>query len=228
MCPSRRRGAARATCSLPCRAAANTARLPRVCASLGASESQGGVMPKSFSMLPVAGARRPRCPATTPAARRATRASATRPTRRPSRRSSPSCATPAAGLTAARLRALIVVLWRAGPAHPRSARARRGRPRPAPRLAARAPRQGRPPPRGRHGRLGLGATPALARPRASSCRSGRCSASHRTDPRARLVGRRRAHRAPPRRRARLACADASRRTSSATRTPSRWPAKASR
>ena len=43
------------------------------------------------------------------------------------------------------------------PAHPRGARARRGRPGPAPRLAAGAARQGRPPPRGRHGRLGLGA-----------------------------------------------------------------------
>ena len=43
------------------------------------------------------------------------------------------------------------------PADPRGARARRGRPGPAPRLAAGAARQGRPPPRGRDGRLGVGA-----------------------------------------------------------------------
>ena len=48
------------------------------------------------------------------------------------------------------------------PADPRGARARRGRPGRAPRFAAGAARQGRPPPRGRHGRLGVGAARALA------------------------------------------------------------------
>ena len=52
------------------------------------------------------------------------------------------------------------------PARPRSARTHRARPRPAPRVAARAPRQGRPPPRGRDGRMGLGAAAPMAyRPR---------------------------------------------------------------
>jgi hypothetical protein len=55
-----------------------------------------------------------------------------------------------------RLRGLIVVLAR-GPADLRGARARRGRPGRAPRVAAGAARQGRSPPRGRHGRLGVGA-----------------------------------------------------------------------
>ena len=50
-----------------------------------------------------------RCLASTRAARRATRAGA----RPPSRRSSPSCDTPVPVCHAARLRALIVVLWRA-------------------------------------------------------------------------------------------------------------------
>ena len=65
-------------------------------------------------MPPAAVARRPRCRASTPAARRATRACAIRPTRRRSRRSSPSCAPPATTLHGQRLRGLIVVLWRAG------------------------------------------------------------------------------------------------------------------
>ena len=47
-------------------------------------------------------------------------------------------------------------------AHPRGARPGRGRPGRAPRVAAGAPRQGRTPPRGRHGRLGLGAARAIA------------------------------------------------------------------
>jgi len=41
-----------------------------------------------------------------------------------------------------------------GTPHPWGACAQRVRPRPAPRVAARAPRQARPPPRGRHGRVG--------------------------------------------------------------------------
>ena len=55
-----------------------------------------------------------------------------------------------------RLRGLIVVLWRAG-LRICEALALAERPGPAPRLAAGTARQGRPPPRGRHGRLGLGA-----------------------------------------------------------------------
>ena len=114
------------------------------------------------------------------------------------------------------------------PAHPRGARARRGRPRRAPRVAAGTARQGRPPPRGRHGRLGLRTARALARRARSSCRSGRCSASS-TAPRADGPGR-----PPPpapscdASRARPACGDASRRINCATRTPSRWPARACR
>ena len=57
-------------------------------------------------------------------------------------------------------------------ADPRGARARRSRSRSASRFAARPPRQGRPAPRGRHGRLGLGAARALAPGAASSCKSG--------------------------------------------------------
>jgi hypothetical protein len=53
------------------------------------------------------------------------------------------------------------VAWRA--AHSGSARARRTRPRPSARIAARAQRQGRPAPRDRHGRLGLGAAATVAR-----------------------------------------------------------------
>ena len=56
------------------------------------------------------------------------------------------------------------------PADPRSALVGRSRPRPAARLAARAPGQGRTAPRSRHGRMGLARTPAMARrtPRAPS------------------------------------------------------------
>jgi hypothetical protein len=50
-----------------------------------------------------------------------------------------------------RVRAMIVVLWRARPAHPGSARARRARPRPPARIDPGPQRQGRPPTRGRHG-----------------------------------------------------------------------------
>jgi hypothetical protein len=58
-----------------------------------------------------------------------------------------------------RLRAPIVILWRAGLRVQGSASARRGRSRSAPRRAASPTRQGRPTPRGRHGRLGLGPAP---------------------------------------------------------------------
>ena len=114
------------------------------------------------------------------------------------------------------------------PAHPRGARARRGRPGRASRLAAGAARQGRPPPRGRHGRLGLGAARALA-PGARRA-AGRTAVlrRQRRHARAALGGRRRPLASCAASPARPACGDASRRTSSATRTPSRWPARACR
>ena len=62
-----------------------------------------------------------------------------------------------------RVRALIVLLWRAGPTHPGSAVADRARPRSTSRFGPRAVRQGRPPARDRHGRLGLRTRPTLAR-----------------------------------------------------------------
>jgi hypothetical protein len=86
------------------------------------------------------------------------------------------------------------------PAHPRSPRARRSRPRPPTRFGAGAPRQGRPSPRGRHGRLGLGTTAALAhRPPGPAGRPAAVD-RHRTDTRTRLVARRRPHRTTPGRR----------------------------
>ncbi len=62
-------------------------------------------------------------------------------------------------------------------ARPGSASARRARPRPPARFAAGPQRQGRPPPRGRHGRVGLGTATAMADRAGTSCRSGRSSAS---------------------------------------------------
>jgi hypothetical protein len=64
------------------------------------------------------------------------------------------------GAHVARLRALIVLAYRA--AHPGGADADRARPRAARRVGARAPRQGRPAPRGRHGPVGLGTAPPSA------------------------------------------------------------------
>ena len=61
-----------------------------------------------------------------------------------------------------RLRGLIVVLVARRVANQRGAGARRGRSGPAARLGARAPGQRRPAPRGRYGRLGLGAAVAVA------------------------------------------------------------------
>jgi len=110
----------------------------------------------------------------------------------------------------------------------RGARARRGRPGSAPRLAAGAARQGRPPPRGRHGRLGLGGSSRPGSRRASSSRSDRCSASstaRRRDDRGRPPPHAASCAASP---ARPACGDALRHTNCATRTPSRWPARACR
>jgi integrase len=65
-------------------------------------------------MLPVAHDRRPPCPAFTLGARRATRVSAIRPTHPPWAEIVAVMRNAGSGLHAARLRALIVVLWRAG------------------------------------------------------------------------------------------------------------------
>jgi integrase len=66
------------------------------------------------------------------------------------------------GVHGRRLRGLIVVLWRAG-LRICEALALAEADLDAPRIAAGAARQGWPPPRGRHGRLGLGTARALAR-----------------------------------------------------------------
>jgi hypothetical protein len=87
-------------------------------------------------------------------------------------------------------------------------------------------RQGRTPPRGRHGRVGLGRTRAMGFSCGPSCPSDRCSASS-TGRRAGASGPTpppgptcATSRSPP------AFAVALRRTNSATRTPSNWRAKA--
>ena len=104
------------------------------------------------------------------------------------------------------------------PSHSRGARTRRGRARSAARFAAGAARQGRPPPRGRHGRLGLGAARAVAAGAGQAAR--RAAVLRRQRP-----TRGRPWRPPPPARscgtspARPACGDASRRTTCATPTP---------
>ena len=66
------------------------------------------------------------------------------------------------GLHGDRARGLIVVLWRAGLRIQEALDLTELDLDRAPRVGARAARQGRPPPRGRHGRLGLRATRAVA------------------------------------------------------------------
>jgi integrase len=61
------------------------------------------------------------------------------------------------GLHGRRLRGLIVVLWRAGLRIQEALALAEPGSRPSPRLAAGPPRQGRPTPRSRHGRVGVGA-----------------------------------------------------------------------
>ncbi len=109
---------------------------------------------------------RRRSPATmpgfTPATLPATSICATRQIRRRLKRSSPSCAPPATNARPPPTwtdRDLVAI----GAAHPGSARAHRERPRSPPRLAAGPAWQGREAARGRHGRVGLGATRSLAR-----------------------------------------------------------------
>ena len=86
---------------------------------------------------------------------------------------------------AKRLRGLVVIMWRAGLRIQGSARAGRERSRSAPRLAAGPPRQGRAPPRGRHGRLGLGTTPAVDRRKARTARWSAAVRDQRQHPRRR-------------------------------------------
>jgi hypothetical protein len=137
-------------------------RIAREKGSLDAlSDARGGIM--TAVLLDAAGRRR--SPATLPHfdAGRPPRNKGIRypQTHRRPRKSSPSCAPPATPAWPSVARADRRALARR-PAHPRGARADRGRPGPAPRVAAGAPRQGRPPPRSRHGRLGVGATRAVA------------------------------------------------------------------
>jgi integrase len=82
-----------------------------------------------------------------------------------------------------RLRALIVILWRAGRRRIQQALARGRRSRSAPRLAPGPARQARTPPRGRHRRVGLRTTPPLARHAARAFSRSPCSAPA-TKPRA--------------------------------------------
>src|SRR5829696_7080861 len=77
-----------------------------------------------------------------------------------------------------RLRGLIVILWRAGLRVQEALALAEGDLDPATRLAARPPRQGRTPPRGRHGRLGLARAPALAGPPLLGLVGARASASY--------------------------------------------------
>ena len=114
------------------------------------------------------------------------------------------------------------------PADLRGARARRGRPGRAPRIAAGTARQGRPAPRGRHGRLGVGAARAVAPGARRAAGRAAVLRRQRRHARAAVGGRRRALASCAASPARPACGDASRRTNCATRTPSRWPARACR
>jgi hypothetical protein len=96
-----------------------------------------------------------------------------------------------------RMRGLIVVLWRAGlRIHEALARTEAG-PRRPPRLSPRPPRQGRPPPRGRQGRLGLGATAAVAGGPRRAARRPAVVRAYGADPRPRLVAGRRPRATPP-------------------------------
>ena len=139
------------------------------------------------------------------------------PIRPRSRRSSPSCAAPATASTSPAAWPNRRAVARR-PSHSRGARTRRGRARSAARFAAGAARQGRPPPRGRHGRLGLGAARAVAAGAGQAAR--RAAVLRRQRP-----TRGRPWRPPPPARscgtspARPACGDASRRTNCATPTP---------
>lgn len=81
------------------------------------------------------------------------------------------------GRYADRTRALIAILWRAGLAHQRSARAHRDRSGPEDRICARPVRERREATHGRNGRLGMGARRPLDRAPHSSSRSVPCSAS---------------------------------------------------
>ena len=126
-----------------------------------------------------------------------------------------------------RLRALIVVLWRAGLRIHEAPRARRVGPRPAPRRAAGAPRKGEKRRGGRDGRVGLGAPAALGL--TSHPAAGRATLLRRQGSNARAaVGPDRRPRpvrgSPPRR----GCDGGSLRINCATPMRSRWRTKALR
>ena len=127
-----------------------------------------------------------------------------------------------------RLRGLIVILWRAGLRIQEALALTEARSRSATRLAARPPRQGRTAPRGRHGRLGLARAPAVARAPRRTSRRAAVLRHQRGDAAAEPGPPRRHERNSAAPRPRLACAGASRHTSFATPTPSRWRAKESR
>jgi hypothetical protein len=84
-----------------------------------------------------------------------------------------------------------------GTADPRGARARRGRPGPAPRGTAGAARQGRSAPRSRHGRVGVGATTAVAPDARRVARRSTFLRPQRPDARAAVVMRSGSSRASP-------------------------------
>jgi hypothetical protein len=87
-------------------------------------------------------------------------------------------------------------------ANPRSAPTERARPRPVPRIGPRSPRQGRTPPRSRHGRLGLRAARTVAASESHDARRAAVLRHRRPFPRTRLGTVARARRAETTHRAR--------------------------
>ena len=174
---------------------------------------------------------RRRSPATMPgfhtADRRGPRVSAIPPIHRRSRRSSPSCARP--GTT----RMGDAAWLDRGPfgapgLRPGSAGARRRRSRSRTRRVARALGQGRTSPRSRHGRVGLGRAPAMARATSRASRRPSVLCHQRPDAWSPVVECRRPNRAAAHGRLSRASGDGSLHISSGTLTPSKWPTKAYR
>ncbi len=160
--------------------------------------------------------------------RRATRACATRPIHRRSRRSSPSCAPPAIGPTGAGCAALIVILWRAGLRINEALALSEGDLDPG--RGSLLVRRGK---GGRRREVGMDAGPGSNCSRGSSsdasCPSGRCSVSsperHPRPHTGHAAACEPSSAAPPQR---PEFGAASRRTSCATPTRSRWLTKACR
>jgi hypothetical protein len=179
-------------------------------------------------LMPRGGAARRRpCPGTTPGARRATRASATRPTHRRSTRSSPSCATVPMTVTAGACErrssscgAPGCASMKRSPSPSTTSTTGADRSWSATARAGAAARSG--------WTSGAGNSCGRGWPRASSFRSGRCSASSMARP---AGGR---GQAPPSAassgasRPRRASGAGSRLISCATRTRLSWPARACR